>query len=181
MGLPKGSGEYYEGLSLLHNTQGLRRLQRARASVEKAMEMYPRVIEKEDELVSEKEIKEILNDYDGMIKNELFEMDLTPEETREVWDEYVRAREVVDAEGMSGLIKYFGSKIDELTKARTSLEKGREHASPIPWWKIVLIAVALVVSIGSVIYCYKKRDCKWVWSMIKAIGGAVYEIVKAGC
>jgi fatty acid desaturase len=82
---------------------------------------------------------------------------------------------------MSGLITYAGEKINELEKARKDLAKGREHTSPLPWWKIVLIAVALVVSIASVVYCYKKQDCKWVWAMVKAIGGALFQTLKAGC
>ncbi len=181
LSLPKGCSEYYEGLAKLHNTQGLRRLQRAARAVKKAVTMYPNVLAKEDELVSEKEMKEILSDYDVMIKNELFEMDLTSVEAKEVWDEYVKNREIVNTKGMSGLINYFAQQMDKLTELRTDLAKGREHHSPLPWWKIVLIAGALVVSVASVVYCYKKRDCRWVWNMVKAIGGAVLETVKAGC
>lgn len=35
LNLPKGVSEYYEGISLLHNAQGLRRLQRASKAVGK--------------------------------------------------------------------------------------------------------------------------------------------------
>jgi hypothetical protein len=179
--LPKGTSEHYESNSLLHNNQGLRRLRRARECINKGIKMYPQVLKKEDELVSEKEMKEILDDYDAMIKNEIFEMDLTADETNGILNEYGKARKVVDSKGMSGLIEYAGSKIDDLIEARTDLKKGRREASPLPWWKIVLIAVVLAVSIGSVVYCYKKQDCKWVWDMVKAIGGALWETLKAGC
>lgn len=145
------------------------------------MEMYPNVIKKEDELVSEREMKEILGDYDRMLKNELFEMDITSEEAKEIWNEYDKARKIVGTKGMSGLIGYAGEKIDELEKARKDLTMGRKHASPLPLWKIILIAIALGVSIVAVTYCYKKQDCKWVWDMIKAIGGALFEILKSGC
>jgi len=181
LNLPKGVSEYYENMSQLHNSQGLRRLQRAAKAVKKAVEMYPNVIKKEDELVSEKEMREIIRDYDEMLKNQLFEMDITSGETKEIWSEYDKARKIVDSKGMSGLIEYSGERISGLEKLRKDLATGRKNASPLPWWKIVLIAIALVVSIGSVIYCYKKQDCKWVWNMVKAIGGALYETLKAGC
>ena len=181
LNLPKGASEYFKDLSLLHNRQGLRRLQRAGKAVQEAIKMYPKVLEKEGKLVSEKEMKDILRDYDGMFKSELFEMDITSTEAQEIWNEYKKARNIVDVNGMSGLITYAGEKINELEKARKDLAKGREHTSPLPWWKIVLIAVALVVSIASVVYCYKKQDCKWVWAMVKAIGGALFQTLKAGC
>ena len=181
LGLPKGTGEYFERISLLHNSQGLRRVQRAEKAVKKAIEMYPNVMKKEDELVSEKEMKEIIGDFDVMLKNELLEIDITSEESKEIWSEYDKARKVVDAKGMSGLIGYFGEKLVELEKSRKDLAFGRKHASPLPLWKIILIALALLVSIASVVYCYKKQDCRWVWPMVKAIGGALYETLKAGC
>jgi hypothetical protein len=181
LGVTKGVGDYYEKLSLLHNTQGLRRLQRANKAVAKAIQMFPNVLKKEDELVSEAEMKEILKDYDVMLKNEILEMDITAQESKEVWEEYDKTRKVVDAKGMSGLVGYFGEKLTELEKARTDLSTGRKPASPLPYWKIIVIAAALVISIASIVYCYKKKDCKWVWDMVKAIGGALFQMLKAGC
>jgi hypothetical protein len=166
---------------MLHNAQGLRRLKIAGESVKKAIEMYPNVIKKENELVSTKEMKGILNDYDGMLKNEILEMDLKREETSEIWNEYVTARKTVDTDGMGGLIKHFSSKIDQLIEARTDLSKGRKEASPLPWWKIVIIAGAIAVSIAAVAYCYKKQDCKWVWDVVKAIGGWLWNLLRSGC
>jgi hypothetical protein len=179
--LPRGNNEYIEKMAMLHNTQGLRRLERARDAARKGLEMYPNIVKKEDELVSEKEMKDILSDYDLMIKDEILEMDLTSMEAQEIWNEYLTARKTVDQNGMSGLLNLFATKMDDLIEARRNLDKGREPASPLPWWKIVVVAAALVVSIGSVIYCYKKQDCKWVWAMVKAIGGATYETLKRGC
>jgi len=75
------------------------------------------ILKKEDELVSEKEMKDILSDYDLMIKDQVLEMDVTPEEAREIWDEYLTARKTVDEKGMSGLMELFGNKIDDLIDA----------------------------------------------------------------
>lgn len=177
----RGYGEYHDRLAMLHNAQGLRRLQGARKSIAQAIELYPKVIEKEDVLVSEEEMKGILADYDHMIKDQVLEMDLSRQEAREVWNEYANARKALDAGKMKGLIDYCSSKLAELTDARTDLGKGRQPHSPLPWWKILVIAVALAVSIFSVVYCYKKKNCEWVWRMVSAIGGSLLQILKSGC
>lgn len=179
--LKLSKGEYYEEMAMIHNDQGLSRLRAARASVNKAIEMFPRVIEKEDELVSEREMKDILDRYGVIIKNEVFEMDLPAEDAKAVWAEYVQIKKTVDEAGMSGLINYYGSKIDELIKARTDLKAGRKLASPLSWWKICFIAGCLAVSVGAVVYCYKKHNCGWVWYLVRAIGGFVYDVLRAGC
>jgi hypothetical protein len=179
MGLPKS--EYYESVAMLHNAQGLKRLERAQECIKKAVEMYPRIIEKEDELVSDDEMKKILVDHDVMIKDEIFEMDIAPEEANEIWNEYTKARKVVDAKKMHGLIEHVSSKIDELKNARKDLKKGRAHTSPLPYWKIAILAAVLCVAIGAIIYCYKKEDCKWVWELVKSVGGWLLDLVMYGC
>lgn len=179
MKLPKG--KEYEKMAMVHNAQGLRRLKAARASVNKAIKMYPSIVKKRGELVSEKELKEIFGECDVMLKNEIFEKDLPAAEAAAVWSEYEKVKEVVTTKRMRGLADYYGSKIDELTEARTDLAKGRKHASPIPWWKIVAIAVELGIAIGAVVNCFKKDDCKDLLEILRITAKALYRTVTMGC
>jgi len=179
MKLPKG--EEYEKMAMVHNAQGLRRLKAARASVNKAIEMYPRTLKKEDESVSEEKLKEIFGECDVMFKNEIFEKDLPAAEAAVVWSEYEKVREVVTTKRMRGLADYYGSKIDELTEARTDLAKGRKHASPICEYKIAAIVVALVITAAAVAYCYLKDDCEYLMVILEVVALGVYKIVRQGC
>ncbi len=158
MKLPKG--KEYEKMAMVHNAQGLRRLKAARASVNKAIEMYPRTLKKEDESVSEERLKEIFGECDVMLKNEIFEMDLPAAEAAAAWSEYEKVKEVVTTKRMRGLADYYGSKIDELTEARTDLAKGRKHASP-GLWGLIAAGVELAIWGCGVVVCNEKDGCEW--------------------
>lgn len=156
-------------------------MQGAVDAAKKARNMYPKVLRKENELVSTREMRKILTDYSLMFRNEVLEMDLTKEESEIIWKKYLEIRKVVNSRGVKWLLDYSIAQLEKLIEYRADLVKGRKHASPLPWWKIAVIAVSLAVSISAVVYCYKKHDCRWVWNMVKAIGGALWEMLKSGC
>jgi len=64
----------------------------------------------------------------------------------------------VDREkGTNGLLDFIESQLVELKKVRSKEKnRGREHHSPLPWWKIIAIALWLGVAIYFVILCLIK-------------------------
>ena len=64
----------------------------------------------------------------------------------------------VDREkGTNGLLDFIESQLVELKKVRyKEKNRGREHHSPLPWWKIIAIALWLCVAIYFVILCLIK-------------------------
>jgi hypothetical protein len=164
--LPKA--DYYEEMAMLSNRQSLRKLQLTKKSLKKAIKMYPE-IEKECDLLPDKEKGEILSDCDLMFKDELFEMDLSPEILIEIWAEYENVRKVIDNKGMRGLLTFSKSKADELIEARTDLEKGRQPASPLAVAAMIAVAFLLGVAIGAVIDCYAKMGCQWIEDALKSL------------
>jgi len=165
--LPKA--EYYENTSLLHNRQGLNRLAKAKELMKKAVEKFPE-LEKECGVISKQDIEKILGDCDIMIKNEIFETELSPEIAEEFWEIYQEVRNSANQKGLRGILHFCDAKIGALEDVRKDPMKGRQPASPIAFFIALIIGIIIGASVYAVIECYNKHGCQWVEDALRLVG-----------
>ena len=153
LGFPKGMREHHEKLSRVRNARGVREIKKARASAEKTLKDWDR-IEKDARISSHEEFMKDLDQREVTLKEDLLAAELSPDETKHLWDEYANARKIVDAEGRRGLVRHLSSALGELEQLSSDPRNRREHACLATCAKVVLVVVAVVIIAGLVISIY---------------------------
>lgn len=174
--LPKA--DYYENIAMLHNTQGLRKLQSAKVAINKTIKRLPPGPEKK---ISHKEMKARLDEYEIMFKNEIFEEDFTPEESELTWASFGKAKKALVDKGTIGLLEYMSSNIDKLIDSRKDLKKGRQFANPIHIWKVNAIAIYTGIQAFVLIWCFCTSDCIWALAPLPAQVVAIMLLLHLAC
>lgn len=102
-------------------------------------------------------------------------------EVLDVWDELAG---VALDQGAAGLQKRLRELLAEFAERRLTDERGTSPASPLPWWKYVVIASILALTIFAVVACFVWFKCAWIKVLIEAAGPitkVVFGIVDRGC
>jgi hypothetical protein len=126
------------------------------------------------------EFKKIQNQTIELIESMLCKEDIEPIESEEVIKIFGEKFKIIESDGFDGLVNHMNDQIDELIKIRQDKDKdrGREHHSPLKWWKYVAIG-GLVVGIAGIL---------WIaWNVgggpagvISLIYGLIEDLVLAG-
>jgi hypothetical protein len=106
---------------------------------------------------------------------------LAPEdfdEVQKIWDEVIP---IATDSGVSGLLEYTQSNIQQFIEVRGEDDRGNRPHSPLAWWKWVLIAWLVSSSIFAIIACFVWSGCSWVWGALGVVAGVIWQIIDRGC
>jgi hypothetical protein len=99
-------------------------------------------------------------------------------EVLEIWDETM---DLAHKEGVSGVLGRVSDDLEKFVSRRNSEERGTSPASPLEWWKYVMIAVYIGAAVFGVVACFWWSACTWVWPAISATAPWIFKIVEMGC
>ena len=181
--LPKG--EYYERLAMMRNAQGLRALERARTAARKLdLSLAKRGRAGESDKETAVRVRQALDERDLLLGNQLMEMDLPAEEVKAIWTEHKKLRAAFDEGGDAGLVTYTVDCLDKLAKMRENLTKGRQHASPLEWWKYFVIPGLYFLALAyACLETYANDQNQYFDSspMTIACSNETYRLICTGC
>jgi len=64
---------------------------------------------------------------------------------------------VGDGRGANGLLDYIEEELEELKRVRSEeKDRGREHRSPLPWWKVPMLYAVAGIFIAIVLWCWAR-------------------------
>jgi len=96
----------------------------------------------------------------------------------EIWDQTMA---LAQKEGVAGLLGAMAGSLEEFVSRRQTEERGTSPASPLPWWKYVVIAWYASSAVFAVIACFIWSGCSWVWDAIAKTAPWIFKIVEMGC
>jgi len=99
-------------------------------------------------------------------------------EILEIWD---KSMDLAAKEGVRGLLNSMEESLDQFVARRMTDERGTSPASPLEWWKYVVIALYVGAAVFAVIACFWWSACTWVWPAISATAPWIFKIVEMGC
>lgn len=146
LGFPEGMRAHHEKLSVVRNTLGVRETKKARGSVDQVLKNWDR-IEKDPRVCSHEEFMKDLDQREVTLKEDLLAAELSPDETKHVWDEYAKARNIVETEGRRGLVRHLSDALGELEQLSwdPSERRGRMHTNPTGLEEAALVFLVIVV------------------------------------
>ena len=129
----------YHGQSISQLEKTINLLKKERSQVEKKIQEIG-----EDPI----KYKKIREEYQKKFKESIFDVTMDPPITIEVLELGEKLfNEVDEKKGIAGVFDLFESKLEELKKARSKESRGREHMSPLVWWKWVAMVAYVVGSV----------------------------------
>lgn len=144
-------------------------------------------LKKMDEIIKNKElIKKIREDSIEALKNGLLESSEDPDNAMEVIEIFSKVFNEVEERGdVNGFFDSIEEQLEELKRVRSEeKDRGREKHSPIPWWKVAALWVAIGAAVGIVIYCAATNWANF-WTCLGQVFGAwswvyaaVYEVLR---
>jgi hypothetical protein len=99
-------------------------------------------------------------------------------EVLEMWD---KTTALAHKEGVAGVLGGMAESLEQFVSRRQTEERGTSPASPLPWWKYVLIAWYISSAVFAVIACFWWSGCTWVWPAIAATAPWIYKVIETGC
>lgn len=88
---------------------------------------------------------------------EVIRSGIPPDEAKRVANEYATQMDIAIRQGYAGLIDGVIGEIEKLIEYRQKGKRGRQLGSPMPVWKISLLAILTGTHIGAIIACFKTR------------------------
>ena len=110
--------------------------------------------EKFNEFTKDKEnFKKFRTEFSKVTKTYLSASDLEPETSVELIKIVEEELDILEKEGYEGYVKHLDKKMDELIQIRSDKAKnrGREHRSPLRWWKWFIIGGIVAAIVGIMI------------------------------
>jgi hypothetical protein len=99
-------------------------------------------------------------------------------EILEIWD---KTMALAHKEGTAGVLGAMAESLEQFVSRRNTEERGTSPASPLAWWKYIIIALYVGASVFAVIACFWWSACTWVWPAISATAPWIFKIVEMGC
>lgn len=99
-------------------------------------------------------------------------------EVVEIWEHAVKT---FKKGGLAALRGHMQTQLREFAERRLTDERGTSPASPLPWWKYVLIAALIGAAIFAVVACFIWFGCSWAMSAVSAAAPWVFGIIDRGC
>jgi hypothetical protein len=99
-------------------------------------------------------------------------------EVLEIWDQTMARTQ---KEGVAGLLGDMVETLEQFISRRQTEERGTSPASPLPWWKYVVIAWYASSVVFAVVACFIWSGCSWVWNAIATTAPWIFKIVEMGC
>ena len=128
------------------------------------------------------EIKELLSSAREQMVRSLSEFNFTNtgdfEETIEIWDQVAL---LAQTSGPAGLVKHLEGQLNEFAERRMTEERGTSPASPLPWWKYVVIGLLIAVSIFAVVACFVWFRCTYLSDAISGAAPWLFGVIDRGC
>jgi len=165
-----------------HNAAGLKHLDEALTYIRNARgQLVPDLLARLDATVRSDQGRQALANGRENFAQLLSQEDLHVPDFQEIlaaWDSHLSQ---VTAAGFSGLFEQIEASTARLKEVRSQPNRGREAASPLPLWKIILIACTILVSLGAVIVCFVWFGCGWIMAYLKIYAPALAALVAMGC
>src|ERR1700736_6996995 len=165
-----------------HNAAGLRHVDEALAHIRNArQQLAPDLLGRLDATVRSDQGRQALASSRANFAQLLTQEDLHVPDFQEVlatWDSQLSQ---VTASGFSGLLEHLEASTAQLKEVRTLPNRGRQLASPLPFWKIILIACTILVSLGAVIVCFVWFGCVWIMAYLAWYAPSVSAVIAMGC
>jgi hypothetical protein len=128
--------ESYHEESMVHMKQARKLFEEANKKIDaKTKKKYDEIAKKPENLEKiRKEVSERMN-------LAISETDIKPEDVPEITRAFEDTFKIAKEKGFSGIVNEIDKDLDELIKLRLDKEKnrGREHRSPVAWWKWFVI------------------------------------------
>jgi len=112
-------------------------------------------------------------------KELISDLEISSPDAVKFWNEIQASIDAVTSGGENALVARIKSKVLELDTARRSPDRGT--TPNIPWWKIVIIAVIVGITIWLVVRCFRNRNCR---DLVVIVGDAIitgYKLVSYFC
>ncbi|MFC1927358.1 hypothetical protein ACFLW7_02120 [Chloroflexota bacterium] len=103
------------------------------------------------------------------------------DEGKTITEKYDALVEVAMDQGYASLLNNVIHEIETLAEYRLSETRGRIHASPLPVWKISLLAILAGTNIGAVIACFKTKRPAEFAGLSTSMGAWMAILVMLGC
>ncbi len=95
-----------------------------------------------------------------------------------IWD---KTMEVASNQGVPGLLNSMEESLGQFAARRMTDERGTSPASPLPWWKYVVIGLYIGATAFAVFACFYWSNCTWVWQAIEKTAPWLFKIIENGC
>jgi len=99
-------------------------------------------------------------------------------EVLEIWD---KTMTLAHKDGVAGVLGGMASSLEQFISRRNTEERGTSPASPLAWWKYVVIALYIGSAAFLVFACFYWGGCTWVWPAIAASAPWIFKIIDMGC
>lgn len=128
------------------------------------------------------EFPAVLTDVKDAFLNSALQLNFTNNgefvEVLEIWDTTMaRAAK----EGVAGVLSSMAELLEQFIARRNSEERGTSPASPLAWWKYVVIGLYIGTAAFAVFACFWWSACTWVWPAIAATAPWIFKIIEMGC
>jgi hypothetical protein len=168
----------------VHNSDGLAHLATVLSEIANTRRQFdPGMIHRIDMAATTDDFRQaVLRARDNVV-HQLIEVDLLPEDFREIvsiWDSHSQH---VTSSGLSGVLNHLEETIRRARDVRSQPDRGRQRGS-IPMWKAIIIASVLVLALGMVLACFIWAGCAAVTAIAGLAGGEggiVFALLNAGC
>jgi hypothetical protein len=165
-----------------HNAAGLKAVELALNEVRSARSrLGPAVVQRLDQTISSAEGKQALALARSSFATELAQQDMTQVEFAEVLAEWDKHAQKVSSGAFSAVLDDLDGSLSQLRDARNSPTRGREPASPLPFWKILLVAVTIGIALGVVIACFVWFGCVWIMGFLAWYAPSLGWVIAMGC
>lgn len=164
------------------NDAGLGHIDRAHAVVQNARAaLDPAVLRELDDRIRTAEGQDALTRARQSFATQFAQHDLDPTEFREVLAEWDRVHQLAVSGGLTGVLGDMDSTTAREGELRRGPSRGRESASPLPLWKIILVAAAIGAALAAVIACFVWFGCTWVAPLLQWYAPSLATTVALGC
>lgn len=99
-------------------------------------------------------------------------------ELLQIWD---KTMDIASNQGVLGLFNSMEDSLNQFVSRRMTEERGTSPASPLPWWKYVVIGLYIGAAAFAVFACFFWGACTWVWGAISATAPFLFGIIDRGC
>jgi hypothetical protein len=166
--------EEYHKSSLKHYKKALEYLKEANEKADKKKKEKFREFTKDKEEF--KKFKDKLNEVATVY---FVAKDLEPEESDELHQILNEELDVLEKEGYDGFVKHNEKKLQDLIEIRSdkTRNRGREHRSPIYWWKWFVIGFWINNMVGILIGCYYTGQWDSIFSILMGLVDKIITLI----